>query len=87
MATNLLKEDLSLLKDVLQLNQVQEVPLQSLLVGVDFLHLHFQGLEPRLQDREIMDLPNPHPHTPLSQSSSEDLGPPHSLLVLAQYRP
>lgn len=37
---HLLEEDLRLLEDVLQLNEVQEVSLQSLFIGVDLLQLH-----------------------------------------------
>lgn len=42
---HLLKKDLSLLEDVLQLNKVQQVPLKGLLVRVDLLQLHLQSLK------------------------------------------
>ncbi len=41
----LFEEDLSLLQNVLQLNEVEEVPLQRLLVSIDLLHLCLQHLE------------------------------------------
>ena len=42
---NLLEEDLGTLEDVLQLNQVQQIPLQSLFVGVNLLHLSLQNFK------------------------------------------
>lgn len=42
---HLLKKDLCLLEDVLQLNEVQQVPLKGLLVRVDLLQLHLQSLK------------------------------------------
>ena len=41
----LLKKDLCLLEDVLQLNEVQQVPLESLLISIDLLHLALQHLK------------------------------------------
>ena len=41
----LLEEDLGTLEDVLQLNQVQQIPLQSLFVGIYLLHLSLKYLK------------------------------------------
>ena len=41
----LLEEDLCSLEDVLQLNEVQQIPLQSDLVGINLLHLCLQYLK------------------------------------------
>ncbi len=43
--TDLFKEALCLVEDVLQLNQVQQVLLECLLVGIDLLHLTLQNLK------------------------------------------
>lgn len=57
MIPHLMEEDLCLLEDVLKFYQIQQVPLQSLLVGVDFLHFHLQGLKSGLQVRETTNIP------------------------------
>ena len=51
--TYLFKESLCLVQDVLQLNQVQQVLLERLLVGIDLLHLALQHLKLALKINHV----------------------------------
>ena len=54
--TNLLEEGLCLAENVLQFNEVEQVSLQRLLVGVDLLHFSFKHLKLRLQVNHVCSM-------------------------------